>query len=127
MKATPAPACPCNERRAYATCCRPLHEGAPAATAEALMRSRYSAYARGLEAYLLSTWHESTRPASLDLHRDPQTKWLGLKLLRHETDGDTALVEFIARYRVGGGSAQRLHETSRFRREDGRWYYVDGE
>ena len=120
-------ACPCDPARPYAACCGPLHAGAPAADAQALMRSRYSAYVLGLGDYVLATWHPSTRPAELDL--DPAaTRWLGLDVKRHRVDGaDAATVEFVARYRVGGGSAVRLHEVSRFLREDGRWYYLDGE
>jgi SEC-C motif-containing protein len=92
------------------------------------MRSRYSAYVLGLEDYLRATWHPSTRPDALDLAADKaRTKWLGLKVLRHEAqDADHAIVEFVARYRVGGGSATRLHEISRFVREEGHWYYVGG-
>jgi SEC-C motif-containing protein len=120
-------ACPCGSARPYAQCCGVLHQGGIAATAEALMRSRYSAYVRRLTPYLLATWHPSTRPAALDLAAD-QTTWLGLKVKRHDIgDADHATVEFIARYRIGGGSAVRLHETSRFVREDGRWFYLDGD
>lgn len=90
------------------------------------MRSRYSAYALGLADYLLATWHPSTRPASLDLAEPPVPRWIGLAVRRHTTTGlDSAEVEFIARYRIHG-RAQRLHETSRFRLEGGRWLYVDG-
>ena len=88
------------------------------------MRSRYCAYVRGLEDYLLATWHASTRPAALDLAAGPQPKWLGLEVRARATNGDAATVEFVARCRVGG-RAQRLHEVSRFVREGGRWYYVD--
>jgi SEC-C motif-containing protein len=121
--------CPCDEQRLYARCCGPLHQGAAAASAEALMRSRYSAYVLKLEPYLLATWHPDTRPPSLSFGDDtlPAPKWLGLKILRHETKADTAVVEFVARFRVGGGSAQRMREVSRFARVDGRWMYVDGE
>lgn len=87
------------------------------------MRSRYSAYVLGLSNYLLATWHPRTRPASLVLEPG---RWLGLSVRRHECTGDTAVVEFVARYRVGG-KGQRLHECSRFLREDGRWYYLDGD
>lgn len=91
------------------------------------MRSRYTAYAMGLEGYLRSSWHASTRPADLSL-AGPQPTWLGLTVKRHErVDDDHAIVEFIARSRMGGAAAQRMHETSRFVREDGRWYYLDGE
>jgi SEC-C motif-containing protein len=104
-----------------------LHDGEPAATAEALMRSRYSAYVLGLEPYLLASWHASTRPAALNLADESGTKWLGLGVKRHQQQDEThAIVEFVARYRVAG-RGQRLHEVSRFVREDGRWYYVDGD
>ena len=89
------------------------------------MRSRYSAYVRGLEAYLLATWHATTRPVALDLASTPAPKWLGLEVMSHGEVGADATVEFVARCRVGG-RAQRIHEVSRFRREDGRWYYLDG-
>jgi SEC-C motif-containing protein len=90
------------------------------------MRSRYSAYCLGLSDYLLATWHPSTRPATLDLTAPPVPRWIGLTVRRHGPAGpDAAEVEFVARYRVAG-RAHRLHETSRFLREDGRWYYVDG-
>ena len=91
------------------------------------MRSRYSAYVLGLEPYLLATWHASTRPTALDLDKETSPRWLGLDIKRHQaTDPDSAVVEFVARYKTGG-RAHRLHEASRFVREDGRWYYVDGE
>lgn len=118
--------CPCGSGKAYAQCCGILHAGAAAATAEALMRSRYSAYVLRLEPYLLATWHASTRPPALDLAGD-NINWLGLTVKRHaQTAEDAAVVEFVARHRSGGGSAARLHEISRFVREQGRWYYVDG-
>lgn len=117
--------CPCGAPD-YAACCGRYHGGTPAPDAEALMRSRYSAYVLKLEPYLLSTWHPSTRPAALDLAAD-DAKWLGLEVKNHlpETP-DRATVEFVARYKIGG-RAHRLHEISRFMREDGHWYYVDGE
>ena len=88
------------------------------------MRSRYSAYVLGLRDYLLASWHPQTRPPRLALEA---LRWLGLQVRRHSSAGETATVEFVARYKTGGGKAQRLHERSRFRREDGRWYYLDGE
>lgn len=92
------------------------------------MRSRYSAYVLKDEAYLLASWHPSTRPAALELaQQQPAPHWLGLSVKRHVPAGDRAEVEFIARLRYGGGSAQRMHELSRFVREDGRWYYLDGD
>lgn len=120
--------CPCCGSRKFAGCCaRYLDGGESAPTAEALMRSRYTAYTLGREDYLLATWHPSTRPAALGLAEDAPTKWLGLEVKRHEQQDEAhALVEFVARYKVQG-RAFRLHETSRFVHEDGRWFYVDGE
>ena len=90
------------------------------------MRSRYSAFVLLDESYLLASWHPRTRPAAIAF--DAAQKWLGLKILAARTTGmNTAEVEFIARYRVGGGSAARLHERSRFVREGERWLYVDGD
>ncbi|MEK6708254.1 MAG: YchJ family metal-binding protein [Pseudomonadota bacterium] len=120
--------CPCgNGNKEYADCCgRYLDGGEAAATAEALMCSRYTAYTLGREDYLLATWHHSTRPAALELTSEPRSQWLGLEVQRHEQpQPDHAVVEFVARYKVGG-RAHRLHEISRFVREAGRWFYVDG-
>ncbi len=100
---------------------------ARAQTAEQLMRSRYTAYVLGDEAYLLRTWHASTRPGELKLATAP-VKWLGLRIVRTESGGPEdrdGVVEFEARYKPHG-KAERLHEVSRFVREEGQWYYVDG-
>lgn len=89
------------------------------------MRSRYSAFVIRDEPYLLATWHLSTRPEAVEF--DPNQKWLGLTIVDSDAaDPTTAEVEFIARYRIGGASAARLHERSRFVKEGDRWYYVDG-
>jgi SEC-C motif-containing protein len=89
------------------------------------MRSRYAAFVLRLDQHLLATWHPSTRPSTLAF--EPEQKWLGLKIVESISTGvDTAEVEFIARFRIGGASAARLHERSRFVREDARWLYVDG-
>lgn len=121
----PVDSCPCGENARYAACCgRFLEEGLVPETAEALMRSRYTAYVRGRADYLLQTWHPATRPAALDLDGDA-TRWLGLKILRVAAGGvedAQGIVEFVARYKVGG-KAYRLHEFSRFVREAGRWLY----
>ena len=89
------------------------------------MRSRYSAYVLKRTAYLLDTWHPDTRPATLDLVED-NTRWIGLEIKHHaDTSADHAVVEFVARYKVGG-RAYRMHETSQFVRVGGRWLYLDG-
>ncbi len=130
----PTTACPCgqvNARQkpvAYAACCgRYLDhfDTEPAPDAQSLMRSRYTAFVLERAEYLRATWRARTRPEALDF--DPGARWLGLSVRSHRsTDDDTAEVEFVARYRVGG-RAVRLHETSRFVREAGRWFYVDGD
>ncbi|WNM34135.1 YchJ family metal-binding protein [Streptomyces sp. Li-HN-5-11] len=116
--------CPCGLSGPYETCCGRYHRGTAAApTAEALMRSRYSAFVRRDSAYLLRTWHPRTRPARLDL--DPGMRWTGLEILG-TTDGSafhaTGTVTFRAS--CSGGS---LHERSRFERAGGAWVYVDGD
>lgn len=123
--------CPCGRTgpkgqvQALADCCGPLHAGQAAPDAERLMRSRYSAFVLRNVPYLLATWHSSQRPAELTLEAGGQ--WLGLEIKQHRVTGaDTAEVEFVARFRVGG-KAVRQHERSRFVREDGRWLYVDGD
>ena len=117
--------CPCGGS-SYAACCGRYHDGTPAPDAATLMRSRYSAYVLRLEGYLLATWHPGTRPAALELATDG-TRWMALEVRRHGLDSEHhATVEFIARYKTGG-RARRLHEISRFVREEGRWFYVDGE
>lgn len=120
--------CPCGRPLAYTACCGLYHAGAHAPDAEALMRSRYSAYVKQLPDYLLASWHPSTRPdaLSLDEPAHQRTQWLGLTLHQHTVaDPDHAQVDFIARYRIGGGSAVKMREHSRFVREDGRWFYLD--
>lgn len=120
--------CPCGTGKGLSQCCGPLLDGhRDAGTAEALMRSRYSAYALGRLAYLTATWHPTTRRHDLE-HDEPVT-WIGLQVLRTEAGGPDdreGVVEFVARYKVFG-RAHRLHEVSRFLRREGRWYYVDGE
>jgi SEC-C motif-containing protein len=133
-------ACPCGGP-SLATCCGAFLAGAAIPpTAEALMRSRYTAYAQKNEDYLLASWHPSTRPGAPIIDQNEKIQWLGLEIksslrlrqrkakLPDPPDRDT--VEFVARFRIGG-RAQRLHELSRFVREPGpdgalRWFYLDG-
>jgi SEC-C motif-containing protein len=156
----PAAACPCGGP-SYAACCAPLIDGETiAATAEMLMRSRYTAYTLGKEAYLRATWHPSTCPSEPIVGDGENVQWLGLEVksaalrLRkrninsrnvnsrnvnspntnspntdspavNAVEDNEDSVEFVARYKIGG-RAQRLHEVSRFVREHGRWFYLDG-
>ena len=138
MPSPSADLCPCgrlNARRqplAWGACCgRYVDDWAlPAPDAESLMRSRYSAFVRERADYLLATWADEQRPATLDF--DPGACWLGLDVRSQSTNGDDrAEVEFVARWRVAG-RAVRLHERSRFVRRAGadgvlRWWYVDGD
>ena len=133
-----AAACPCGTDKTYGECCGLYHAGwhtgslitprLHAPTPEALMRSRYSAYALKLADYLLGTWHGSTAPGEIDF---PPTKWLGLEIKHAETRGGAGVVEFIARYKGSTGRASRLHEVSRFVSDgmglDARWLYIDGQ
>jgi len=139
MKAGPlalqgAGPCPCARPGAnhkplrFSACCGQYLEGDAAALAPdaySLMCSRYSAFVLQREAYLLATWHASTRPAQVGF--DTKGKWLGLEVRKALVSSPTeAEIEFIARFKPQGASAWRLHERSRFVLQDGRWWYVDG-
>jgi SEC-C motif domain protein len=122
-----ADACPCGSGGGYEACCGRYLEGdLLPGTAEQLMRSRYTAFTLARADYLRDTWHTSTRPPSIGF--DPAQHWLGLKILSTQEGSAVDVqgwVEFVARSK-SGGRAHRLHERSRFVREGGRWYYVDG-
>lgn len=121
--------CPCGSGLTFNQCCRPLHDGKAAPTAEALMRSRYSAYVLANGNYLHRSWHTSTRPTKKSLQSLAPTQWTGLTIVRTEQGGldhTSGLVEFIASYQEDN-QTKLLHEISRFVREGGRWFYVDGQ
>lgn len=119
--------CPCLSGEQYSDCCGRFHRGtAEAPTAEQLMRSRYSAFVLLDVGYLLRTWHPDTRPAGLDL--DPALQWRRLDIIATRRGGpldSDGVVEFAAHFRHDGERGVQ-QETSRFVREDRRWYYVDG-
>lgn len=120
--------CPCGSGRPFTRCCRPYLRGERTApTAEALMRSRYTAHVRRDGPYLLRTWHPDRRPGSLGFD---DTVWLGLEIHGTEAGGEddaTGVVSFEADYQQGDGPVETLRETSRFVRLDGEWVYVDGD
>ena len=121
--------CPCGSGKSYNQCCRLYHDGKAAPTAESLMRSRYTAYVLRNGAYLHRSWHPTTRPNKKSLLQLTPTDWQGLTVVRTEQGSEqdaNGIVEFIAHYQEAG-IAQQLHETSRFVREAGKWYYVDGD
>ncbi|MEQ3549382.1 YchJ family metal-binding protein [Pseudonocardia nematodicida] len=115
--------CPCGRSRPLDACCGPVLDGRPAGTAEDLMRSRYTAFVLGDTAHLLASWHPSTRPPRLRL--EPGSVWTGLEILDRAGGAmfdREGVVEFRA-HRTDG----ELHERSRFVRDEGRWFYVDGD
>ncbi|RJQ73876.1 hypothetical protein D5S17_24705 [Pseudonocardiaceae bacterium YIM PH 21723] len=120
--------CPCGAGAGFDECCGRLHSGsARAATAEQLMRSRFAAFYVGDESYLLASWHPSTRPRSVEF--EPELRWIRLEILDRTGGGPFDLqgtVEFAAHYELSGASGA-LREHSRFRRENGSWFYVDGD
>jgi SEC-C motif-containing protein len=120
--------CPCGSGLPYAECCERYHLGEAPLTAEALMRSRYSAFARGLAPYLLRTWHPMTRPERVDL--DDGTVWRRLQIVdtvRGGPDDTTGVVEFRAAYRDASGAGGLVEERSRFDRIAGLWLYTGAE
>lgn len=125
----PTASCPCRSGRPYADCCAPCHRGEIVpASAEQLMRSRYTAFVLGRVDYLVATLHPRQRQpddGQVLMQTMEQTRWLGLIVLQEQQGDEEAFVEFIAFYDDNG--LAQLHERSRFRRENGRWYYVDGE
>jgi SEC-C motif-containing protein len=122
--------CPCNPEKEFDQCCGPYLAGEKQApTAEALMRSRFSAYAREDYGYVLRTCHRSTRPSEKDFEGNASVNWTALEILYTEAGGENnaeGMVEFIARYESSGQSFG-LHEKSRFLKEDGQWFYLDGD
>lgn len=124
--------CPCGSQTTYAACCEPIIEGkALAPTAEALMRSRYSAFAKGKVDHIIQTHDPETVG---EIVRDEveawslQSTWLGLSILRTErgqADDDAGVVDFVAKYKLNGLSTQH-RERAVFRRVDGKWLFVDG-
>jgi SEC-C motif domain protein len=125
---TVASICPCNSGNSYSLCCEPLIAGHKnAVTAEALMRSRYTAYVVKDADYLLRTWHQSTKPAAIASATIPD--WYGLHVVRTEVgdEGDThGVVEFKAKA-IFRKKVWNLHEVSRFVKENNQWFYVDGD
>ncbi|ATG54484.1 preprotein translocase subunit SecA [Brachybacterium ginsengisoli] len=137
MSTTPTPPletdrCPCGSGDTFGACCGPvLSQQRRAATAQALMRSRYTAFATGDLEHLLRSWHPGTRPDREDLAASLEEDVRWLRLVIHETSAggpfdDAGTVEFTAISR-GPGGRQVLRELSRFVREGGAWLYVDGD
>lgn len=122
----PSRPCPCGHGNPYGTCCGPLHAGEPAPTAVQLMRSRYAAFALGLHDYLEKSWHASTRPHNLEL--DDEIRWLRLIIDETSAGGPFDTEGFVTFTAIGRSPEGRFEqqERSRFVRESGHWFYVDG-
>ena len=122
--------CPCNPEKEFEQCCGPYLAGdKDVPTAEALMRSRYSAYTKEDYDYVVSTCHSSSRPEREEFNDMAGVDWAGLEVLRTEAGGvddDKGVVEFVACYNSAGATYNH-HEISNFVKEDGKWYYVDGD
>ncbi len=124
--------CPCQSGKAYEECCGPLHEGTrPAATAEELMRSRYSAFVRHRVDYIKDSTHPRSRKgfdSNATRAWSEQSEWKGLEIrsVREGGEADSrGAVEFVARYSREGEDIEH-HEMATFQRTGGRWYFVDG-
>lgn len=125
--------CPCGSGRKYKRCCGPLHAGAPAGSPEALMRSRYCAYAIGAVDYILATTHpegphfeaDARAWASEVAEFCEHTRFEGLEVRSSDEQGDRGEVTFLARLRQGGRDVSFV-ERSTFVREQGRWLYHSG-
>lgn len=115
--------CPCGSSAIYSDCCEPLHQGQTAASAEALMRSRFSAFALQLDEYLLSSWHPETRPEQISL--EPDTQWKRLEIRRASNDAQQGSVHFKAYYQEQN-QWHLLEETSKFLFENNHWFYHSG-
>lgn len=119
--------CPCCSGAQWGACCGPYLAGErDAPTPEALMRSRFSAFAVGDASYLHRSWAPTTRPRTVDL--DPEIDWRQLTIFSAKGGpfDDAGEVDFLAQYRAADGRDRRLHELSRFAKVRGRWVYVDG-
>jgi SEC-C motif-containing protein len=117
--------CPCGSSKQATDCCLPLlNQGRNASTAEALMRSRYTAFVLQNEDYLRYSWHPDNCPKIV--HLNENIIWLGLKIKNTVAGGvsdETGEVEFVARSKING-KASRLHENSQFTRFENRWVYL---
>ncbi|WP_029917513.1 YchJ family protein [Pelobacter seleniigenes] len=125
--------CPCGSGQEFADCCEPIISGAKAAeTAEQLMRARYTAHDQVAVDFLYSSIHPDHRQGfNHNGTRDwaEKSDWLGLEVVATEAGGaddEEGEVEFIARYRLND-STRNYHERGHFKRQDGQWFFTDGE
>jgi SEC-C motif-containing protein len=130
---TPGSTCPCGSQKSYDSCCGTLIKGkAQAATPEALLRSRYSAFVKGEIDYILATHDSETRDQVKKEEIESWSKesqWLGLEVLQihpESQDGNEAVIDFTARYETGEKTFDHT-ERSTFRKKNGRWFFHDAQ
>ncbi|MBW1893780.1 MAG: YchJ family protein [Deltaproteobacteria bacterium] len=125
--------CPCDSGKEYKDCCEPFLTGVSSAqTAEALMRSRYTAFSKGEVDYILQSLHPDKR----EQHEEKtirnwalKSEWIGLEIVEIDKgapDDNEGKVEFIAKYRQKG-RRESHHELAEFKKENGKWYFYDGQ
>ncbi len=121
--------CPCDSKEKFSDCCGAFISGDKLPpSAEATMRSRYSAYVKCDMDYIESTHH----PSTLDTFDKKESKswaeeaqWLGLEIINSNEEDGEAVVEFECRYNWDG-EEKTHHEISHFQKENDKWYFVDG-
>lgn len=119
--------CQCQSEKYYADCCEPYHRGQIAPTAEALMRSRYTAYALKLTDYINATWHPDTLSSPITAESLGGIEWIGLTIHKVlKIDDTNATVKFTVTFDQGNQQPMQMTESSRFALENGKWLYVDG-
>ena len=120
--------CPCGSNLKYAICCGKFHKGKlNAPTAEALMRSWYSAYVLDNPQYIFRTWDEKTRPTLPSLRESKSENFISLEILSTadcDLKNKEGTVEFVAKFKVGDDLFEH-HESSAFRRVKNRWVYIE--
>lgn len=124
--------CPCGSKLDYSKCCGQYHEGAVIPTAEAVMRSRYTAFTMHNVDFILHTHHPDKRSEVKPEEVEAWSKgsvWHGLEILNTEkgqANDSTGVVEFNAFYQVQG-KIHKHHEIAEFKKHDGKWYFYDGQ
>lgn len=117
--------CPCGSEQKYESCCGIFHSGVPAPTALALMKSRYSAYAKGNLEYIQNTTDPQAQdPRAFSAAKEwmQSAQFVKLEILLSEENENKAIVEFKAHFKMGE-NIQVHHERSKFRKQKGFWYY----
>lgn len=121
--------CPCCSKKQFNECCEPIINGkAVAQTPEQLMRSRYTAYAKGYISYIIESTHPESRK-TIDVESitqwSAQSEWIGLEIIKTQDKPEQHIVEFIAKYNQNGRDIQH-HEIAYFKKQKNSWFYYKG-